>query len=156
MGRIISKKNAYLLFLFTGFISGLVIGATAVTIYIGHRLDISHLQINELRISAREKDAQLEKLEESWKKKKFIIKKIDVDLQFDGDELEKTTLVKHIKEQCYVLIGKEVKDIDPDLLANSIDNRIVRLDDRSVKLAVQKLILSDVLKICITATLIRH
>lgn len=150
-----NNRKRYLIFLLTGFLSGLLLGTILITVYIGHELDKSYQQINQLQTAVTEKDARLEKVEEASKQKRFIIKKIDVELQLEGDEIERSSLMKHIKERYYIILGKEVKDIDPDLLTGIIDNRIMRLDSRSFRLAVQKIVLSDVLKIWVTATLLK-
>lgn len=149
------NHKSYLIFLLTGFLSGLLLGTILITVYTGHELDKSYQQINELQTTVKEKDARLEKVEDASNKKRFIIKKIHVELQLEGDELEKSSLVKHIKERYYIILGKEVKDLDPDLLVGIIDNRIMRLDSRSFKLIVQRIVISDVLKVWVTATVLR-
>jgi hypothetical protein len=151
MGRVNDRRAAYFLFLLTGFLSGLLLGTTLVTTYMGYKLDKSYEQVNSLQIAVKEKDDRLEKLEESINTKKFIIKKIEVVLQFEGDALEKTFLIKYIKDRYYSLLGKEVSSIDPDLISEVIDHRIVRVSSRDYKLVSFKIVVSDVLKVWVTA-----
>lgn len=151
-----ANRKPYLFFLLTGFLGGLWLGAILVTTHIGHELDSSYQQIKTLQTTLKEKDARLEKLEVSSKQKGPVIKKIEVDLLYEGDQLDKAALANHIKEQYYMLFGKEVSTLNPDLITGVIDNRIVRFDDRHFKLTVRKIVISDILKIWVTASLLKN
>ena len=52
------------------------------------------------------------------------------------------------------MLGKEVKGLDPDILQQVIDKRILKFDDVEYQLTVNKLILTDVLKLWVEVSLI--
>ncbi|WP_312202675.1 hypothetical protein [Anaerospora hongkongensis] len=149
-----ANRKSYFIFLLTGFLGGLCAGAILVTAYTGHELDTAYQHIHALQTTLKEKDALLEKLEVSSKKKATVIKKIEVDLQLSGDQADKDALMIHVKEQYYPLFGKEVTNLNPDLLTAVIDNRVIRLEDRDFRLSVRKMVISDTLKIWVTAVLL--
>jgi len=85
--------------------------------------------------------------EESVNNRKFVIKSIEINLIYDGDEIDELALEKHIKDKYNNLLGKEVKNVDIDMVGEVIDKRIMKLEDREFKLKVNKILLSEVLKI---------
>lgn len=151
MAKIKVKKLKYLTILFTGLISGFLLGCVCVTALVGYRIDKYHERISYLEWIIDDKNTKLEKLEESVNKKRFIVSDIEVYLVFAGDDLERISLVKHIKAKYNHLIGKEVRNIDADSLETILDNRIFKLGNKEYKLNVNKLVLSDVLKIWVEA-----
>lgn len=136
-----------LFYLLSGLIIGITIGSVSVSTLVSYRIDKYIEKIAYLHTIIEDKNAILDKLEESINKKNFILKDIEVNLIYDGDEIEKITLVKHIKAKYTHLIGKEVKYIDADLVETVIDKRIFKLNEKEYRLKVDKLVLADVLKI---------
>jgi hypothetical protein len=51
-------------------------------------------------------------------------------------------------------LGKEVKSLDADILVQVIDKRILRFDDTEYQLTVNKLVLSDILKLWVGVSLL--
>ena len=101
-----------------------------------------------------EKETQLRRLEESVDRTKYLLKKIEVNLIYDGDELDKIALEKSIKEKYGQLLGKEVTAIDIDLVAEVVDDRIIKLEEREYQLKLQKIMLAEVLKIWVAVSLV--
>ncbi len=151
MDRLSRQRYALPVCLLTGLFGGVLIGASLVTLLLGYRLDDSLQRISHLQAAVNEKDARLAKLEESVNKKKFILRRIEVVLHFSGDETEKTALDKYVKERYSNLVGKEVGSIDTDLVAEVIDNRVVRINNRDYRLTAGRILVADVLKIWVTA-----
>jgi hypothetical protein len=135
--------------LITGVVIGIVLGVISLTVLVSYRMDMYSERISYLEAVVQDKDARLKKLEESINNTRFILKDVEVILVYEGDNIEKIDLEKHIKGKYNALVGKEVKSIDMDMAAAIIDNRIMRLGDQEYKLAVKKVMLSDVLKLWI-------
>lgn len=136
---------------FRCFISGMVVGILAgvavFSVLVSYRIDQYYLEIRQLEVANEEKDKRLLKLEESVDKTKYMLKKIEVILIYEGDGLDKIALEKSIKKKYEQLLGKEVDKIDIDLVAEVIDQRIMKLEEREYKLKLKKIMLTEVLKI---------
>jgi MFS superfamily sulfate permease-like transporter len=154
MVRIKRVSYKFFLTLITGIIIGLLMGMAILTVLISYRIDQYHEEIQHLRNVIEDKDVKLKKLEDSINKRKLILKDIKVVLIHEGDEIDKITLVKHIKEKYNILLGKEVKNIDVDVVEEIIDKRIMKISKKEYKLDVTKIILTDVLEIWIETKLI--
>lgn len=135
----------FLITLITGMVTGMMLGIVVINTLISCRIDQYHEKIGNLQNIIEEKDTRLKKLEESINKKKYILKNIDVILMRDGDEIEKITLEKYIKEKYSKLVGKEVKSIDTDMVVEIINNRIMIIKDSKYKLRVSRLVLTETL-----------
>ncbi|WHH61184.1 hypothetical protein [Petroclostridium sp. X23] len=143
------KHLKFMICLITGVVIGIVLGVISLTVLVSYRMDMYSERISYLEAVVQDKDARLKKLEESINNTRFILKDVEVILVYEGDNIEKIDLEKHIKGKYNALVGKEVKSIDMDMAAAIIDNRIMRLGDQEYKLAVKKVMLSDVLKLWI-------
>lgn len=150
--RIYLKLNPCFL---AGIIIGILIGAATLIIIVSYRMDLYCKKIAYLEHAIQDKNAVLEKFEKNINTRSLVIKAIEVVLVFNGDEIDKINIEKSIKEKYSLLLGKEVKKIDPDIIVEVIDKRILKIRDKEYKLKVNKLILTEVLKIWISAELIK-
>ncbi|MDK2918648.1 MAG: hypothetical protein PWQ37_1381 [Candidatus Petromonas sp.] len=150
------KRMGYKFFLtlITGAIIGLFIGMGILTAIISYRIDKYHEEIQYLKNVIEDKDAKLKKLEDAINKRRLILKDIKVVLIHEGDEIDKITLIKHIKEKYNILLGKEVKNIDIDMVEEVIDKRIMKISKKEYRLNVTKIILIDTLEIWIETKLV--
>ncbi len=137
-----------------GIIIGILIGTVAFNILVSYRMDQFYKRIAYLENTIQDKNSVLEKFEKNINTRSLIIKGIEVLLIFDGDEIDKIYIVKTIKDKYSTLLGKEVKKIDPDLIVEVVDKRILKIDDKEFKLRVHKLILTEILKIWISIELL--
>lgn len=137
-----------------GMVIGILAGITLFSLFVSYRLDQYYQQIWQLKVANEEKDTRLLKLEESVDKTKYMLKKIEVILIYEGDELDKIALGKSINEKYGQLLGKEVGNIDIDLVAEVVDHRIMKLEEREYKLKLKKIMLTEVLKIWVEVTLV--
>jgi MFS superfamily sulfate permease-like transporter len=154
MVRIKRVSYKFFLTLITGIIIGLLMGMAILTVLISYRIDQYHEEIQHLRNVIEDKDVKLKKLEDSINKRKLILKDIKVVLIHEGDEIDKITLIKHIKEKYNILLGKEVKNIDIDMVEEVIDKRIMKISKKEYRLNVTKIILIDTLEIWIETKLV--
>lgn len=149
--NLLKKKGAQLKScFFAGTLIGALIGAAAFNILISYRMDQFYQRIAYLEQTVLDKNLVLEKYEKNINTWSLIIKSIDVVLVFDGDEIDKIEIAKNIKDKYSTLLGKEVNKIDPDLIIEIVDKRIFKIDDKEYKLKVNRLILTEILKIWIS------
>jgi hypothetical protein len=70
------------------------------------------------------------------------------------DLIDTIEIEKAIKEKYASSLGKEIKSLDPDILVQVIDKRILRFDEAEYQLTVNKLVLSDVLKLWVSISVL--
>ncbi len=136
----------------SGILVGLLAGVAVFSVLVSYRMDQYYQEIRQLESVNEEKETRLLKLEESVDKTKYLLKKIEVILIYEGDELDKIALEKNIKEKYGQLIGKEIGAIDIDLVAEVVDERVMKLEEREYKLKLRKIVLTEVLKIWVEVT----
>jgi hypothetical protein len=146
----------------TGLLSGLLIGFVGINALVSYRIDSYQQKIITLQTTIEEDKAKYEKLKKSVeganKQKKYILRDIEINLTYveeEEDELDKIALEKNIKEKYKNFLGVEVKNIDTEVLAVIVDKDIVPLEDKKYRLKVNKILLSEILKIWISVTHIK-
>lgn len=158
MGKIKKNKSNFILCFLSGIIAGILVGIVAITTMVSYRMDRLYENIAQLENVINEKDAKLEKLEESINTMYFVLEDIQIVIEFIGedveDKIDKIEIEKAIKEKYVNLLGKEVKTIDPDLALEVVDGRILRLEGKEYRLQVGKLVLTEILKLWIEVELI--
>ena len=146
------KANKYFLNFYVGLIAGVIIGSVLACTLVSYRIDTFYEKIAFLENTILEKNAKLENLEKSINSNKFILKDIEVVLLFDENEIDHLEIIhieKTVKEKYSILLGAEVKSIDPDIITLVIDKRILKMNGKEIQLHVNKLKLTDVLKLWI-------
>ncbi|MBS4534824.1 hypothetical protein GOQ29_04250 [Clostridium sp. D2Q-14] len=141
--------NKYFITITLGIIIGMIIGAIAITIFASYKIDEYYQKMNTYYSLLEEKDSKLKKIEESINSNKYILKDINIKIENLNDEIDEMELNKHIKEKYIDLIGKEIKDIDINMISEIVDNRIMKFEETSYKLKVRKVLLSDILELYI-------
>ncbi|KGK87790.1 hypothetical protein DP73_13845 [Desulfosporosinus sp. HMP52] len=135
---------------FSGIIIGILVGGAAFSIMVSYRLDSLYKRIAYLNQIIQDKNAVLEKFEKNINTRNLRVKRIEVALVFDGDEIDQINIERSIKDRYSSLLGKEVNKIDPDLIIEVVDKRIMKIEDKEYKLKVNKLIITEVMKIWIS------
>ena len=137
----------------TGLLWGTMIGSLGISVLVGYRMDAFHEKIAYLEHTIADKDEKLSKLEKSINNTNIVLKDISVMLEFADlsdeqiDQIDNIEIEKAIKEKYAQLLGKEIKNLDADILVQVVDKRILRLNNGEYQLTVNKLVLSDVLKL---------
>lgn len=143
------KRFKYMTYFITGLIWGILIGTLIITSLVSYRMDEHYKEITYLENIISDKDSRLEKLEDTINTQYVVLKDIEIYLDFQGDEIDKIEIEKAIKEKYSTLLGKEVKSIDADILVEVIDKRIFKLGKKEYRLKIDKLILTEILKVYI-------
>ena len=146
------KANKYFLNFYVGLIAGVIIGSVLACTLISYRIDAFYEKIAFLENTILEKNAKLDNLEKSINSNKFILKDIEVVLLFDEDDIDHLEIIhieKTVKEKYSILLGIEVKSIDPDIITLIVDKRILKMNGKEIQLHINKLKLTEVLKLWI-------
>lgn len=125
-----------------GILIGILMGTAAFNTFVSYRMDQLYKRIAFLEQNVQDKNALLEKFEKNINTRSLIIKGIEVVLVFGGDEIDRILIEKNIKEKYSTLLGKEIKNIDADL--------IIEVVDKEYKLKVNRLMITEILKIWIS------
>lgn len=149
MAQLKVKALKFSICFITGLLLGILLGAISLSTMVSYKLDEQYKRIAYLENTIQDKDAKLQKLENSINNRSMILKDIEIDLDFDGDEIDKIDIEKAIKEKYISLLGKEVKALDEDLIIEVVDKRIFKIEDREYKLQVSRLILTETLRISV-------
>lgn len=179
MGKLRKETLKFLISFITGIVCGTLIGAAILAVIVSYRLDNQYKRITYLETTIEDKDARLKKLEESINTQGLILQDIEVNLNFNQieeednteendkgplknsseyeidniDDIDKIDIEKNIKQKYNSLLGKEIKNIDPDIIVEVIDKRIFKLENREYRLKVEKLILTETLRLYINVEL---
>lgn len=137
----------FILTFFIGMLTGIILGISVYTMFVSYKMDTYHNQISELENKIIEKDTQLKKLEKSINTHEYILKNIEVLFNSEEEEIDYIEIEKVIQEKYGSLLGKEIKNIDGDIIGKVIDGRILRLENGNYQILIDKLILSETLKI---------
>ncbi|ACA46020.1 hypothetical protein FDC22_14105 [Clostridium botulinum] len=148
-----NKENKYFFSFCVGLVIGGAVGIIFFSLFISYRIENYHRKITYLNSIIEDQQVRLEGLENKLSKKKLIVKKIEVDIKFKNkeieDELVAIELEKHIKEKFNNLIGKELDNLDGDILVQVVDNRIMKIKNKQYKVKVEKIIIAQNIKFCI-------
>ncbi|NMA65235.1 MAG: hypothetical protein GX957_03210 [Clostridiaceae bacterium] len=141
----------------TGAISGGLLSAAVVCTMVSYKIDVLHEKIAILKNTISDKDAQLKNLEKAINSKNPVLKNIEVTLITTSssiDEIDKIEIESVIKEKYISLIGDEIQKLDAEIIMIIVDNRIIKLHDKEFILHVDKLVLTEVLKLWVQVDVI--
>lgn len=160
MGKIRKELYPFTICFMTGLLWGVIIGAIFISTIVCARMDAFYEKIAYLEHTITDKEEKLSKLEKSINNKNTVLKDIEVILEFENfsdvqiNQIDNIAIEKSIKEKFSPSLGKEVKSLDAELLQQIIDKRILKFDGSEYQLTVNKLVLTDVLKLWIKVSLI--
>lgn len=171
MGKMTKTKNVkkiknrnegykFIICFITGLLWGTVIGSLGISILVGYKMDVFHEKITLLEHTIEDKNEKLSKLEKSINNANIVLKDIAIILEFINlsdeqiDQIDNIEIEKAIKEKYTSLLGKEIKNLDADILMQVIDKRILRFNNGEYQLTINKLVLSDVLKLWVGVSLL--
>lgn len=160
MWKMNKKHYSLVLYFITGLLWGVIFGAVSISTLVSVRMNMFYQKIAYLENVITDKEEKLSKLEKSINNKNTVLKDVQVILEFINlseeqiSQINNIEIEKSIKEKFSSSLGKEVKGIDVEILQQVIDKRILKLDGYEYQLTVNKLVLTDILKLWIKVTLI--
>ncbi len=130
------------------FILGIIIGALLLNIIVSKKLDILILDNNKLKNNCQEKDLEINELKSNLKEqKKHFIQKLSIEINSDLNQHTEQKIEKKIKDLLSGLIGENYKNLDPLLLRNIIHQRYLMVEDKTYRLELDYIVISEELKI---------
>lgn len=107
---------------------------------------------NQLTNQLADREIKLEKLSESLAKEQAaIIKDLKLTIEFDGNHLIQEEIEKTARFYLVDLVGKEISDIDGELLYKILDKRIIEVADKRIKIQVKYIIVHETIDIGLSA-----
>lgn len=147
MGGIKTRRPAIMFGFIAGIFTGVLIGLWVMVTLVSYRMESFH-KMNAYHESViKEKNTQLEQLEKSVNKGKYILKSVEVIFLCENEEVDILLFETELKKKYNTLLGREVQSLDAEMIAEVADKRIFRMDNGQYQLFVQKLILAENLKL---------
>lgn len=141
--RIMLITRSQLYFILACFICGLLCGCTISMLYAARTIDEKVITLETLYSEISEKDVRITKLEESLKQQRSqIVREVKIGIDIKDPYL-KLKLSDAIKALVIDLIGTEVSNLEPQLIRNIIDQRLLEINDVTYILSLQYLMLSE-------------
>lgn len=140
-----------------GFLLGWLIGAASVSLLAGSNLDEAELEIRDLRLQVEDQTEQLTDMSKklSDARRNLVVSDIDVHVDFP-DEYERLEIETAVKELLKNLKGREVSSLDPALVANIVDRRLIEVAEHKYHLTVNGTMVSEKIVIHLTAKEIKE
>ncbi|KAB3537801.1 hypothetical protein F8154_02140 [Alkaliphilus pronyensis] len=134
---------------------GFLFGVMLMNLFHMHTLDRLYRIQNQLANQVIDKDIKLKGLNASIKESNTLfIKDIEIKLDFEGNLLFKDMIEENIRFFIADLVGKELSQIDGQMLYKILNSRIIEIEDKNVKLTIKYLIIAETIEISIAATVI--
>lgn len=160
MGKMRRTLYPFTICFVTGLLWGVIIGCISISMLVSYRMDSFYERIAYLENTIDNKDEKLAALEKSINNSNIVLKDIEVVLEFADlnaeqvDQIDNIEIEKAIKEKFRSSLGKEIKGLDADILLQVIDKRILKFEGAEYQLTVNKLVLTDILKLWVKVSLL--
>lgn len=147
---IFTKSEIY--YVIALFILGIILGATLLSLFISHQVDQLILENKSLKNELESQNKQIEKLNKNLiKQKKNIISDIQIMLETNLNKHTQQELKKNLNTILESLIGKELKELDPLLIRDTINDRYIHIEDKAYKITLIYMILQEEIQIYLKA-----
>ncbi|WP_028308280.1 hypothetical protein [Desulfitibacter alkalitolerans] len=144
------SKSQPILRLVSLFILGLIIGSSLTVFSIGSQIDQLSIENESLKHKLTTYESEIEELNESLKKRKYVVTSIEPIISFANQDLTSydresysLEIAKVIKEYLSSLKGKEIENIDYTIVPQVLENRIINVEGQNFVLDVTTLIFSQ-------------
>ena len=138
---IFTKSEIY--YVIALFILGIILGATLLSLFISHQVD---------QIILKNKNKKIEYLNKKLKKQKsHLISDIQIKLETNLNKHTQQELKKNLNTILESLIGKDLKELDPLLIRDTINNRYIHIEDKAYKITLVYMILKEEIQIYLKA-----
>ncbi|GAB6086096.1 hypothetical protein [Alkaliphilus crotonatoxidans] len=139
-------------FFFAVFLLGFFFGLAFMMLLNMNTLERLYRTQNQLTNQLADREIKLEKLSESLAKEQAaIIKDLKLTIEFDGNHLIQEEIEKTARFYLVDLVGKEISDIDGELLYKILDKRIIEVADKRIKIQVKYIIVHETIDIGLSA-----
>jgi predicted PurR-regulated permease PerM len=142
--RFISLTKTELYQLLAAFLLGLIIGALILNLIIAHQIDDLIYKNKDLNNKIKNQEDELKKLEESLAQRKWkVIQKLEIIIETEENKHIKQQLESKLYELLKSIIGRQMNKVDGSLISNTIDDRIIIVDDANYQIDLIWLLLQE-------------
>lgn len=135
--------NPRLKLILASFILGALVGAASLNLILGQHLDTAELEIRKLRSGLADQYEKIALLEKKLAvRQNLIVNEIIVNVNLDN-EFEKLEIESTTKKLLKVIKGKDLKELDPNLVINMIDKRVIETPEHKYRLTVKGTLISE-------------
>jgi len=129
------------------FILGFITGSSIINAVNGIKIEKLIFEKEAYRLKNIELKEKISKLNESLKNKpQRAVTEITVRINTNDDKLA-IEIEKYVKEKLNGLYGKELEKIDPILIKNIFDGRILTIENKKIILKVKFIVVNTTLEI---------
>lgn len=129
------------------FIIGFITGSSIINAINGIKIEKLIFEKEAYRLKNIELNEKVSKLNESLKNKpQRVVTDIIVHINNANNKLT-IEIEKYVKEKLKGLYGKEIEKIDPTLIKNIFDDRILIIDNNKIILKVKFIVINTTLEI---------
>lgn len=129
------------------FAVGVLVGAAGATVQLGRHVDAVMRQRDRLEQQAVELQGRLQRLEESLARQRRRPVRATAVRVTGLDPAEELEIRRRVQELLQEVVGREVDQVDPALVARILDGRLVALGGRTVALSVESVWVTDTLTV---------
>lgn len=134
------------------FLIGFLLGLAMMNLFHMHTLDRLYRVQNQLTNQLLDREIKLEKLNDNIENQKAtIVKDLMIQVEFEGSPLVKDEIQKNIHFYLTDLVGRELWNIDGEMIYKILDQRIIEVGQRQVQLKTKYIIISEKITIAVKA-----
>ncbi|QUH25093.1 hypothetical protein [Serpentinicella alkaliphila] len=131
---------------------GFLLGLVTMNLFQIHTIDRLYRVQTNLTNQLLDKEIKLQKFNESANEKKvFIVKNLEINIDYEGNPRVIEDIETTIKFYLNDLVGREVKEVDGDMIYKIIHQRILEIDEKKITLILKYIIINETISIGINA-----
>ncbi|SDC17105.1 MULTISPECIES: hypothetical protein [unclassified Candidatus Frackibacter] len=151
--RFLSLTKAELMQLIASFILGFIMGALILNLIVANEIDNLIYKNRELNSKIKNQNEELKKLEESLSSRKWkVVQKIKIVVETEENKHIKQELESKLYEILNSIIGRQMNKIDGTLISNTVDDRVIIIDDTNYQIDLIWLLLQEETIVKVKAT----
>ena len=145
------KEFRYLIVI---FLLGIIFGTTVYNLYISRKIDSLILKNNELTSQVKQQKEEINQLEDNLKQYSGrFVQNIKVNINSNLNEHRQQAVTNRIIELLQDIPGKRIRDIDPEIINDIIDHRLLQIENNTYQLKLNYLVLGEKLTLYVTVKL---
>lgn len=124
-------------------ILGIIVGGACINIYTGKKLDALYYENRDLQEEVAAQKHRLDRLEENLADyRNPVIKEIEIQLISQEDKHMEQDIKTSLHTIVKPLIGMEVEKVDGALLQQTLDERLIKVGDKSFQIRMERVLLA--------------
>ncbi|MFW5999704.1 MAG: hypothetical protein ACOCQC_03470 [Halanaerobiaceae bacterium] len=154
MNKFLVLNQNDLIYLLVFFLLGLIFGAGAFNLYISREMDRLQLKNRELQNQVQEQEKEITRLEDNLSRYTGrFIKNIGIKLDTDLNEHRQQLIETRVRELLSEIPGNKIRDIEPPVIGEIVNERLVEIENDTYRLDLDYLILGEELILYLSAEL---